>query len=65
MIIAFALYPLANQMQVVLQIVILDENGFAPSILSTIFELKGRKAKTYAGLPEAEDAGKRQDGLKG
>jgi hypothetical protein len=39
-----------------LQIVILDENGFAPSLLSTICELKGRKAKTYASLPEVDDA---------
>jgi hypothetical protein len=44
-------------MQVVLQIVILDENGFATSLLNTIRELKGRKAKTNAGLPDIEDAG--------
>jgi len=44
-------------MQVVLQIVILDENRYAASLLSTICELKGRKAKTNAGLPDIEDAG--------
>lgn len=52
-------------MQVLLQIVILDENGFAPSLLSRIRELKGRKAKTYPDLPEAEDARQRLAGLRG
>ena len=52
-------------MQVVLQIVILDENRFATSLLSTICELKGRKAKTNAGTPEVEDAKKRLEGIKG
>jgi hypothetical protein len=50
-------------MQVVLQIVILDEIGFATSLLSTICELKGRKAKTNASTSEVEDARTRLAGL--
>jgi len=44
--------------------VILEENGFAPGLLSTICELKGRKTKICAGLPEVEDGRKRLTGLK-
>jgi hypothetical protein len=51
-------------MQVVLHIAILDEKEFATSLLSTICELKERKAKTNAGLPEVEGARKRLAGLK-